>query len=78
MSETIARDRRDYMKQYWESHKKHLADLNHALWEKNKESIKERRNAKHQCEQCGGRFTLSGKAHHEKTRKHQNSLNIRN
>ena len=34
MSETIARDRREYMKQYRESHKEHLADLNHALWER--------------------------------------------
>ena len=74
MPETVARDRREYMKQYRENHKEHLAELNHALWEKNKEIIKERRNQKHDCEICGGKYTLSGWSHHSKTQKHKNAL----
>ena len=40
------RDRREYMKQYREAHKEHLAELNRALWEKNKDKINEYRGEK--------------------------------
>ena len=65
------RDRREYMKQYREAHKEHLAELNRALWEKNKDKINERRSEKHECEICGGRYTTKHKPTHEKTKKHQ-------
>ena len=73
MPETIARDRREYMKQYNETHKERKAMLNHAYWEANKERINERRNAKHNCETCG-QNTLSGWSTHTKTNKHQNEI----
>ena len=66
MPETGARDRREYMKQYRVNHKEHLAELNHALWEKNKDQINEKRNVKHYCEICGGRYNLRHKSTHEK------------
>ena len=62
------------MKQYRENHKDRLKELNELYWERNKESINERRNAKHQCEICGGRYTTKHKIIHEQTKKHQSKL----
>ena len=75
MQETGARDRREYMEQYRETHKEHLAELNHALWEKNKDKINEKRGIKHQCEVCGGKYTTRHKTTHAQSKKHQEALN---
>ena len=74
MSETRVRDRREYMRQYRESHREHLKELNHTYWERNKESINERRNTKHHCEICEGRYTMRHKHTHEHSKKHQRAL----
>ena len=74
MSETRVRDRREYMRQYRESHREHLKELNKAYWERNKESINERMNTKHQCEICGGRYTTKHRNTHEHSKKHQKAL----
>ena len=74
MPEAIARDRREYLKQYYETHKERKKELDHEYWETNKDKIRERRNAKHNCETCGGRYTLSGWSYHTKTKKHQNAV----
>ena len=69
------RDRREYMKQYREAHKEHLAELNRALWEKNKDKINEYRSEKKVCEICGGCYTVRHKATHEKSERHQAAAN---
>ena len=74
MTENKVRDRREYKKQYYESHKEHLKEVFHAYWERNKEAISERRNAKHQCDKCGGRYTMRNKSQHEHSKKHLRSL----
>ena len=67
-------DRSEYMKRYREAHREHLAALEHARWERKKEELKEIRNAKHECETCGGRFTYANKSFHVKSKKHQAAL----
>ena len=74
MPESRVRDRREYQKQYYESHKERFKELNHEHWERNKELINERRNAKHQCDICGGRYTTKHKTTHEHSKKHQRAL----
>jgi len=74
MTEAPAQDRKEYFKRYREAHREHLAALEHARWERKKEELKEIRNAKHQCDICGGRFTMSNKSFHVKTKKHQAAL----
>ena len=48
-------------------------------YQSNKQIINNKKNAKHNCF-CGGKFTNTGKSHHEKTKKHcqyiNNSKNI--
>ena len=74
MSENKVRDRREYKKQYYESHKEHLKEVFHAYWERNKEAISERRNAQHHCDICGGRYTLRNKSRHEHSNMHLRAL----
>ena len=74
MSETRVRDRREYRKQYYENNKERVKEVSHAYWERNKEAINERRNAKHQCYICGGRYTTKHKSTHEHSKKHQRAL----
>ena len=74
MTEAPAQARSEYFKRYRETHREHLAALEHARWERKKEELKEIRNAKHACEMCGGRFTYSNKSFHEKSKKHQAAL----
>ena len=40
----------------------------------NTETIKARRKVKHNCDVCGGKYTLSNKSGHYKTKKHQKAI----
>lgn len=40
----------------------------------NAEAINARRNVKHNCDVCGGKYTLRGKSGHYKTKKHQKAI----
>ena len=41
---------------------------------KNADAENARRNVKHNCDVCGGKYTLSNKAIHYKTKKHQKAI----
>ena len=68
---TRGQQRKEYMKQYRENHKQHMRELDRVNYEKNKETIKEKRGVKCNCEVCGGNCTLRHKTTYEKTQKHQ-------
>ena len=74
MPEPVSQDRKEYLQRYRETHREHFRALEHARWERKKEELKEIRNAKNECEICGGRFTYSNKSFHVKTKKHQAAL----
>jgi len=58
---------------YREEHKEEIAASKHENYLKNFEAIAEHRNTKMQCS-CGGRYTKTNKAQHERTDKHIKSL----
>ena len=74
MPEPVSQDRKEYLQRYRETHREHFRALEHARWERKKEELKEIRNAKKECEICGGRFTYSNKSFHVKSKKHQAAL----
>jgi len=43
-------------------------------YEDNKEAINEKKNIKHNCDVCGGKYTTSHKAKHFKSKKHQKAI----
>ena len=54
-------------------HIRNGAERNKLYWEKNKDKLKSHYSQKITCE-CGGKYTLSNKSIHFKTKKHQNYL----
>ena len=73
---TRGQRRSEYMKQYRESHKEHIVELNKALYEKNKQAIQEKTGVHCACEICGGKFTIHHKTAHERSQKHQRALSL--
>jgi len=43
-------------------------------YEDNKEAINEKQNIKHNCDVCGGKYTVQNKLQHFKTKKHQKAI----
>jgi len=56
-------------KEYREANKEHLSQISKEYYKTNKEQINQCRNKKIIC-QCGGRYSLSNKLPHERTKKH--------
>lgn len=63
-------DRQLYNKKYWEDNKQELHEKHKTYYNENKEYITLNKT---DCP-CGGRFGMSNKSNHEKTKKHQNYL----
>ena len=78
----------EYNKEYHVKNKDKISEYNKERYEKNKDKMKEyqktyrdrnidkimtQKNTKVDCE-CGGKYTLSGKARHIRSQKHQNYL----
>ena len=62
-------------KVYNEENSDRITEYKKQWYEQNKLRIAERRNSKHCCTLCGGKFTYTSRTVHEKTRKHQKALN---
>ena len=77
-SVTRGQKRAGYMKEYRESHKEYLKELNKAIYEKNKEAIQAKRSEKFKCDVCGGCYTHSHRKCHEQTTLHQQALQQQN
>ena len=65
---------KQYQKEYVENNQKQIQSYQENYREINKDKLKEWKNTKVECE-CGGRYTLSHKAEHFKSQRHQNFLN---
>ena len=63
-------ERLEHAKEYYQKSAKKIKKYR----DDNKEKIQAYKNQKHDCE-CGGRYTTSHKALHEKTKKRQNFIN---
>jgi len=63
----------DHKKEYYQTNKETVKESVKQYYNKNKKTIHERRNEKCVCE-CGGKYTTTGKSHHNKTTKHQNHI----
>ena len=57
-------------KQYQQDNKERIKEQKKQYRQENKAKISEQRSKKYDCE-CGGKYTLSAKARHFKTNKHQ-------
>tara|TARA_R110002153_G_scaffold89045_1_gene218316 strand:- start:131 stop:706 length:576 start_codon:yes stop_codon:yes gene_type:complete len=57
---------KEYSKDYYVNNKEKITERNHVNYLKNKEKLKQ----KFVCD-CGGKYTLLGKAQHKKSKKHQ-------
>ena len=71
---TRGQKRSEYQKQYRESHKEHIKELNDALYIKNYEKLYTATD----CNICGGRYSLHSKPRHERCKKHQQALEHQN
>lgn len=56
-------------KEYYEANKERLMEQKKEYYEINKEKINQKKNEKHNCE-CGGKYTITHKSKHLKTKKH--------
>jgi len=61
-------------KQHYEDNKEALNEKSKQYYEDNKEAINAKRNIKHNCDVCGGKYTTAGKSAHFKTKKHQKAI----
>jgi len=61
-------------KQYYEDNKEAINEQKKQYYEKNKEAINAKRNIKHNCDVCGGKYTTAHKAIHFKSKKHQKAI----
>ena len=62
-------------KVYREINKDKLTEKSKIYRENNKDEIYAKKNEKHSCLMCGGRYTTCHKALHERSVKHQNAMN---
>ena len=65
---------KDYNKQYYQEHKEEILEYQQKYRQEHRDELKRKANQKIDCE-CGGKFTLSNKSLHLKTKKHQKYLN---
>ena len=68
------RTKKEYDKQYKQNNKELINQKNKQYRENNRELINQKQNEKFDCI-CGGKYTMSNKIQHFKTRKHQNFIN---
>ncbi len=60
--------------QYYQYNKEPLLQRRRQYEETNRETIRARQNTKCTCDVCGGKFTLSNKVKHLKTKKHSDAV----
>jgi hypothetical protein len=65
----------DYQHNYRSNNKEKIIESREKYYEKNKNNISEKRKEKMSCE-CGSIHRISDKAHHAKSKKHQNYLKL--
>ena len=63
-----------YDKQYKTDNAEAIKAYNKKYKADNADKINARRNVKHNCDVCGGKYTLSDKARHYKSNKHQKAI----
>jgi len=66
---------KEYQKEYDKANKDKKKEYDKEYREQNKEKIKEQQNQKFICP-CGGNYTQTNKATHEKTNKHKQFINL--
>jgi hypothetical protein len=66
---------KDYNKEYKLNHLERSKEYNKTYYETNKERLKEKAREKQTCV-CGGKYTMSHKAEHEKTYKHNRPIRL--
>tara|TARA_B110000285_G_scaffold48000_1_gene54223 strand:- start:940 stop:1614 length:675 start_codon:yes stop_codon:yes gene_type:complete len=60
----------EYYKKYHQDNKEEIKEYNKKYYDDNKEEIKLKSKVPHNC-LCGGKYTFSSKARHNKSKKHQ-------
>ena len=63
--------------EYYKDHQEYLKSKAREYQDKNKETIKEKRNVNIDCA-CGGKYTLSNQARHFKTKSHIQHISFQN
>jgi len=67
---------KEYEKEYRETHKEKIKEYQKEYRETHKEETKNKKNKKIVCDVCGGKYTVSHKSCHLKTKKHINQINL--
>ena len=60
--------------QHYEDNKEAINEKHKQYYADNKEAINAKRNIKHNCDVCGGKYTTAHKAIHFKSKKHQKAI----
>jgi DNA repair exonuclease SbcCD ATPase subunit len=63
-----------YKKQYQSDNAEDIKAYKKQYYTKNSDKINARRSVKHNCDVCGGKYTLSNKSQHYKTKTHQKAI----
>ena len=63
-----------YDKQYYSNNAEKIKQQNKQHYTDNADKINARRNVKHNCDVCGGKYTLKHRATHYKSKKHQKAI----
>jgi len=63
-----------YYKKHYEDNKEALIAKQKQYYADNKEALNEKQNIKHNCDVCGGKYTVQNKLQHFKTKKHQKAI----
>jgi 5-methylcytosine-specific restriction endonuclease McrA len=63
-----------YDKKRYEDNKEAICEKNKQRYADNKEAINAKRNIKHNCDVCGGKYTTAHKARHFNSKKHQKAI----
>jgi hypothetical protein len=71
----ILQHNRIYWARYYETHKEDIKLYNQSYRDNNKEQLSQQSKKKYTCE-CGSNLTYCKKARHEKSKKHQDWLNL--
>ena len=67
-------DIKAYKKQYQSDNAEDIKAYKKQYYTKNSDKINARRSVKHNCDVCGGKYTLSNKSQHYKTKTHQKAI----
>ena len=64
-------EEREYGSKYYQDHKEERNEYSAKHYQENKDAISEKRKVKHVCSICGGKYTITHKAQHTKSKKHE-------